>query len=189
MKQIIEKSLVKIDTPTFAKIARMIDQPVDDASRTKTTISAYPLINLDFYQADVYRLGATVVDSGTNRVAGGHLMDFEHRVDENNLHWVTTEILNKGEFLISQTSLLNQLLKELEHQGFCSIQSIESIEFLDSIKFYVKKGHSPLTTTFATNVMLIAVDKNVQNAMSKIESAYIHLLYYGPYEKLLNEEG
>jgi len=188
VKQIVMENLIKIDRPTLSRVARMIDQPADDASRTKTTVSAYPLINLDYYQADVYKLKAMVVDSSSKKI-GSNKVDFEHRIDENNLHWVTTKILNMGEFLIKQTSLLKQLLRELEHQGYCSIQSIETIEFLDSIRFYVKKDHNPVTTTFVTNVMLVSVDKSVHVAMSKIEDAYEHLLYFSQYEKLLNEEG
>jgi len=178
---------LKLDRLQLAQVARMIDEPVSDTSRVKTAISEYPLISLDYYKTNIYVLNAEIVDISEVTTKDDEVFEFYHRVDKNKNHWILCDILNKGEFLFENTNLLELLLNKMESKGFCSIQAIEKYKLKNAVWFYIKHEQSPLTTTFATSMTLIAIDKKQKLALENVNNAFDFLQQSVEYKKLLEE--
>jgi len=187
LKNEILKHLKKLDKAQLAQVARMIDEPVNDSSRVKTTISAYPLVSLDYYKSDVYILDAAVVETSEVTTGNGKGCELYHRVDKNKNHWFLCDALNKGEFLFKNTNLLKQLIIKMENRGFYSIQAIEKYRLVNSVRFFVKHEQNPLTSTFATNMTLISVDQQCELASENLNKALGFLQQSSEYKKLLEE--
>jgi len=166
-KQIIDQLLID-ETMVKTFVARMIDEPSENETKIKTSISAFPLIDLDYYMAKRVILNAPL--KGT--IKQNKLGFFEYRTKDAN-HFMLKTLLDQGEHVIKNRKGLSNYLLNMQELDIMIIPATEIASFDHFVEFFIKPSNSDLfMTDFAVSLTLLIMEKTTTKAKSELEKQF-----------------